>query len=92
MRRKIVNALVMLRRKIIDALIMMLFNCADTISGYALAFGRANDIDIGSLDESVSLANCLRALMHDENWTDAQRAWLADFCRRWEHECGRKCG
>jgi hypothetical protein len=53
------------------------------------AWMRANDINFGSADESVSLAvDIARAHLHDENLTDAQRAWLRDFVRRWEREQG----
>jgi hypothetical protein len=53
------------------------------------AWMRANSVDLGSADESVSLVfDIARAHLHDENLTDAQRAWLADFCRRWERERG----
>ena len=48
---------------------------------------RANGVDLGSADESVSLVyDIARAHLHDETMTDTQRAWLADFCRRWERE------
>jgi hypothetical protein len=42
-----------------------------------------------AMDESISLAvDVARAHLHDENMTDAQRAWLRDFVRRWEREQG----
>jgi hypothetical protein len=34
----------------------------------------ANGLNLGSADEHL----------FDDNLTDAQRAWLRDFCRRWD--------
>jgi hypothetical protein len=78
-----------MRRKLIDALVTMLFNCADTIGGYALAFGRANGVDLGSAGSVSSAYDVARAHLHDENLTDAQRpagclgfTWLLLFPTR----------
>ena len=61
----------------------------DRLTAEYHAWMRANGVDLGSADESISLVyDVARAQLHDENLTDAQRTWLADFCRRWEREVG----
>jgi hypothetical protein len=61
----------------------------DRLTAEYHAWMRANGVDPGSADESISLAfDVARAHLHDENLTDAQRTWLADFCQRWEREVG----
>ena len=64
-------------------------NPHDRMTAEYHAWVRANGVDLSSADESVSLAvDIARAHLDDENMTDAQRAWLRDFVRRWEREQG----
>jgi hypothetical protein len=61
----------------------------DRLTAEYYAWMRENGVDLSSADESISLAvDVARAHLHDENMTDAQRAWLRDFVRRWEREQG----
>ena len=61
----------------------------DRLTAEYHAWMRENGVDLSNADESISLAvDVARAHLHDENMTDAQRAWLRDFVRRWEREQG----
>ena len=52
----------------------------DRLTAEYHAWMRANGVDLGSADESISLVDDVaRAQLHDENLTDAQRTWLARF-------------
>jgi len=46
----------------------------DALCDEYTAWNKANGLKLGSADEHL----------HDEALTEEQRAWLADFCERWD--------